>query len=490
MTGAGDRRFFFKEIMIVTTFEQFKEKTKQGNLVPVYKEILADLNTPVSAYLKMGGGDYSFLLESVEGGEKWARYSFIGFDPVLIVNTRGKKITFFTEEGEESRDISEKNPLKELKAILKKYKPVEDPELPRFYGGAVGFMSYDIVRYFEDLPDNTVDDLNVPESEFMITNHLLIFDNMRQTIKIVANVFVDTDDLEGLYQQTLKKIAEVEKALHGNYEIPRQGDGVGIEGTDKVESNFSEEGFKKAVLAAKDYIKEGDVIQVVLSQRLKFPLTADPFNVYRALRTVNPSPYMYYLKFGERQIVGSSPEILVRLEDTKVEVRPIAGTRKRGAGAEEDLALEKDLLQDEKEIAEHIMLVDLGRNDIGRVSQIGTVEVNEKFLIERYSHVMHIVSNVRSVLQEGLDCYDVIEATFPAGTVSGAPKIRAMEIIDELERRAAACMLGLSVTSDFRVVWILRSRYEPCWLKTAWAIWEWVRESSTIRFLKTNMKKP
>ncbi|QPJ65650.1 MAG: anthranilate synthase component I [Candidatus Nitrohelix vancouverensis] len=419
--------------MIVTTFEQFKEKTKQGNLVPVCKEIFADLNTPVSAYLKMGGGDYSFLLESVEGGEKWARYSFIGFDPALIVNTRGKKITFFTDEGEESRDISEKNPLKELKTILQKYKPVEDPDLPRFYGGAVGFMSYDIVRYFEDLPDNTLDDLNVPESEFMITNHLLIFDNMRQTIKIVANVFVDTDDLDGLYQRTLRKITDVEKALHGSYEIPRQGDGVGIEGTDKVESNFSEEGFKKAVLTAKDYIKEGDVIQVVLSQRLKFPLTADPFNVYRALRTVNPSPYMYYLKFGERQIVGSSPEILVRLEDTKVEVRPIAGTRKRGASVEEDLALEKDLLQDEKEIAEHIMLVDLGRNDIGRVAQIGTVDVNEKFLIERYSHVMHIVSNVRSVLKEGLDCYDVIEATFPAGTVSGAPKIRAMEIIDELE---------------------------------------------------------
>jgi anthranilate synthase component I len=299
----------------------------------------------------------------------------------------------------------------------------------------VGFIGYDMVRYFENLPDQTTDDLDVPDSLFVVTDTLLIFDNVAHTIKIVSNAFNEGGDLDKLYLQTIKKIEALEKKLRANIPATSQGNRAkqAIEEGGKFESNFEEEAFKKAVLKVKEYILEGDAIQVVLSQRLKYPISQDPFNIYRALRTINPSPYMYFLKFGDLEVIGSSPEVLVRLEEGKVEVRPIAGTRKRGQNEEEDCALEKDLLQDEKELAEHIMLVDLGRNDLGRVAQTGTVEVNEKFIVERYSHVMHIVSNVRGILKKGLDCFDVLKAAFPAGTLSGSPKIRAMEIIDELE---------------------------------------------------------
>ena len=262
----------------------------------------------------------------------------------------------------------------------------------------------------------------------------MIFDNVSHTIKIVSNAFVEDDDLDGLYARTLKKIEALEDKLRGNPPVAKSNETSNAQtGMSRIDSNFEEKDFKEAVLKIKDYIVEGDAIQVVLSQRLKTKISEDPFDIYRALRTVNPSPYMYFLKFGDLQVVGSSPEILVRLEGDKVEVRPIAGTRKRGKDEAEDCALEKDLLQDEKELAEHIMLVDLGRNDLGRIAQTSTVEVNEQFLIERYSHVMHIVSNVRGLLKPGLDCFDVLKAAFPAGTLSGAPKIRAMEIIDELE---------------------------------------------------------
>ena len=417
--------------MFKPSLEEFKKLAKSGNLIPVYKEILADLDTPVSAYMKIGDGDYSFLLESVEGGEKWARYCFLGCDPAVVVSSKGRNITIDENGKREQSKIESGTPLSAIKEILARYNPVDVPGLPRFSGGAVGFISYDMVRFFEDLPEDTADDLNVPDSQFIITDTMLVFDNISQTIKMVSNAFIETDDLDEVYEQTIKKIGLLEEKLKTPLKISTQANEEVVQ--PKFESNFEKEKFKEAVDKVKQYILEGDAIQVVLSQRLSFDIKKKAFDIYRALRTVNPSPYMYFLKFGGIEVVGSSPEILVRLEDEKVEVRPIAGTRKRGKNEEEDVVLEKDLLQDEKELAEHIMLVDLGRNDLGRVAKISSVEVNESFTVERYSHVMHIVSNVRGILKEGLDCFDVLEATFPAGTVSGAPKIRAMEIIEEME---------------------------------------------------------
>ena len=418
--------------MFKPSLEEFKKKTKSGNLIPVYKEILADLDTPVSAYMKIRGGEYSFLLESIEGGEKWARYCFLGCDPSVVVITKGRTLTLIENGKREQRQIESGSPLSAVKEILARYQPVHSAGLPRFSGGAVGFVSYDMVRFFEDLPEQTVDDLDVPDSQFIITDTMLVFDNVSQTIKIVSNAFVEGDDLDAVYENTIQTISALEEKL----KAPLARGSVLVEEVEEplsFESNIEEENFKQAVKRIKEYILEGDAIQVVLSQRLKFAINCNPFDIYRALRTVNPSPYMYYLEFGELQVVGSSPEVLVRLEDDKVEVRPIAGTRKRGQNEEEDRELEKDLLQDKKELAEHIMLVDLGRNDLGRVSEISSVVVDEQFTIERYSHVMHIVSNVKGILKKGLDCFDVLAAAFPAGTLSGAPKIRAMEIIDELE---------------------------------------------------------
>ena len=417
--------------MFKPSLEEFKKLAKSGNLIPVYKEILADLDTPVSAYMKIGDGDYSFLLESVEGGEKWARYCFLGCDPAVVVSSKGRNITIDINGKRQQSKIDSGTPLSAIKEILARYNPVDVPGLPRFSGGAVGFISYDMVRFFEDLPEDTADDLNVPDSQFIITDTMLVFDNISQTIKMVSNAFIESDDLDEVYEQTIKKIGLLEEKLKTPLKISTQANEEVVQ--PKFESNFEKEKFKGAVNKVKQYILEGDAIQVVLSQRLSFDIKKKAFDIYRALRTVNPSPYMYFLKFGDIEVVGSSPEILVRLEDEKVEVRPIAGTRKRGKNEEEDVVLEKDLLQDEKELAEHIMLVDLGRNDLGRVAKISSVEVNESFTVERYSHVMHIVSNVRGILKEGLDCFDVLEATFPAGTVSGAPKIRAMEIIEEME---------------------------------------------------------
>ena len=417
--------------MFKPSLEEFKKLAKSGNLIPVYKEILADLDTPVSAYMKIGDGDYSFLLESVEGGEKWARYCFLGCDPAVVVSSKGRNITIDENGKRQQSKIESGTPLSAIKEILARYNPVDVPGLPRFSGGAVGFISYDMVRFFEDLPEDTADDLNVPDSQFIITDTMLVFDNVSQTIKMVSNAFIESDDLDEVYEQTIKKIGLLEEKLKTPLKISTQANEEVVQ--PKFESNFEKEKFKGAVNKVKQYILEGDAIQVVLSQRLSFDIKKKAFDIYRALRTVNPSPYMYFLKFGDIEVVGSSPEILVRLEDEKVEVRPIAGTRKRGKNEEEDVVLEKDLLQDEKELAEHIMLVDLGRNDLGRVAKISSVEVNESFTVERYSHVMHIVSNVRGILKGGLDCFDVLEATFPAGTVSGAPKIRAMEIIEELE---------------------------------------------------------
>lgn len=417
------------------TKEEFIRRSEQGNLIPVYREVLADMETPVSAYRKIARGKYSFLLESVEGGERLARYSFLGTDPFLMMKSQGREVQLVERWRADRIKLGDgEDPLHVLKGLLDRYRYVDDPDLPRFCGGAVGYIGYDAVRFFEELPDKATDDLNVPDAFFLFTDILLVFDHIKHRIKVVCTPEVGSDPAT-TYDLACEKIDEIVDRLRNttlppyeSYSYPED-----LEPGITPSSNMTKEQFEQAVVDAKEYIKAGDVIQVVLSQRLSVPLKADPFNVYRALRSVNPSPYMYYMQCDDMQIIGSSPEILVTEDHGQVTVRPIAGTRPRGKTEEEDRALEKELLADEKERAEHIMLVDLGRNDVGRVCEYGTVTVDELMVIERYSHVMHIVSNVRGKLAKDLDQFDVLRAAFPAGTVSGAPKIRAMEIIEELE---------------------------------------------------------
>ena len=418
--------------MLLPTLKEFKEKAKQGNLIPVYREILADMETPVSAFRKIDDGKYSFLLESVEGGEKWARYSFLGSRPEVIVLSRDRKIEILRNGKREVRTF-QRDPLEAIKDILSAYQPVPDPGLPRFYGGAVGFLGFDVVRFFERLPERPKPGLDLPDLLFMITDTLVIFDNVTHRIKVVSNAHVNGGSVTAAYRSAVKKIdAIVRKLKRGVKGQGARGRGRKVKG-EKLRSNFTQAQYEQAVLKAKEYIKAGDIFQVVPSQRFETRITVEPFEIYRALRLINPSPYMYFLRCGDATVVGASPEVMVRLEGNRIELRPIASTRKRGATEDEDRALEQELLADPKERAEHIMLVDLGRNDVGRVSTMGTVHVSELMVIERYSHVMHIVSNVRGTIAPGSDAYDVVRACFPAGTVSGAPKIRAMEIIDELE---------------------------------------------------------
>jgi anthranilate synthase component 1 len=414
---------------IKPTFEEFCRKSEEGNLIPVYREILADLETPVSAYLKIGG-PYSYLLESVEGGEKWARYTFLGGDPEVIISSKGPELTITRNGVSESRPMGS-DPLEALEEIMSAYEPVAMEGLPRFFGGAVGYLSYDMVRFFEDLPDETEDDLGLPDMVFLITDTILIFDNVLQKIKVVSNAHIEGRPLLETYQEACDKVHRLIDKVKAPVEPPKSP--PPRIGPLAMTSNFSKADYLKAVEQAKEYISAGDCIQTVISQRLATDIRAHPIDIYRALRTINPSPYLYYLQLGELTILGSSPEILVRHEGDKLILRPIAGTRPRGETEEEDEALEKDLLSDPKERAEHLMLVDLGRNDLGRVSVLGTVEVDEFMIIERYSHVMHIVSNVIGTIQPSRTSYDVLRASFPAGTVSGAPKIRAMEIVEELE---------------------------------------------------------
>lgn len=419
--------------------KDFIAKAEQGNLIPVYKEILADMETPVSAFMKINTGDYSYLLESVEGGEKIGRYSFLGSDPSLVFKSKGLNIEV-VENKHTSKFKTTSDPLIELKKILARYKFVPVKGLPRFCGGLVGYFSYDMVRFFEELPDNNPDDLDLDDSVFVLTDTILIFDRVSHTIKVVSNAHV-TGSASRAYEEALKKIEKLIKQLRST-PVPHykqrflEADNLKTQKTSslKVDSNFTKKEFEGIVCKAKKYIRAGDIVQTVLSQRFQTKLKCPAFDIYRTLRSINPSPYMYYLKFKELDIIGSSPEIMVRCEDRKVEVRPIAGTRPRGRDESEDIYLAKDLLKDPKERAEHIMLVDLGRNDIGRVCDYGTVKVPELMVIEKYSHVMHIVSDTTGRLKKDKDVFDVIRATFPAGTVSGAPKIRAMEIIDELEK--------------------------------------------------------
>ena len=408
--------------------EEFKKKAFSGNLIPVYREILADLETPVSAFLKIGAQPYSYLLESVEGGEKWARYSFLGSQPSLVFQAKGKMVEI--KEGKDKKIMESDDPLRELKKIMEKFRPVSSKGLPRFYGGMVGYLSYDAVRHFEKLPDSDPDDLNLPDYFFMLTDTLLIFDNIEHTIKIVSNAFVSGSEEEA-YRKAVEKIERIEDLLKKPLFF-KNGKKKKEQGKGWI-SNFTSREFEAAVARAQKSIYEGEAIQVVLSQCLKEISPPAAIDIYRALRLINPSPYMYYLGGEDFQIIGSSPEILVRKEGEKVEVRPIAGTRRRGKDNEEDEKLARELLSDPKEKAEHIMLVDLGRNDVGRVSLYGTVEVSERMGIEKYSHVMHIVSHIQGKLAPGCDEFNVLRSCFPAGTVTGAPKIRAMEIIDELE---------------------------------------------------------
>ena len=414
--------------MIHPSEKEFIRLSKKGNLIPVYKEIMADFETPLTSFIKINRGDYSYLLESVVGGERLGRYSFLGSNPSLIFESKGKQIKI--RELNKVRSFTAKNdPLDEIKKIMGKYKFVTLKGLPRFSGGLVGYIGYDMVRFFEKLPDKNIDDLKVPDSIFLLTDTILIFDHVERVIKIVSNAHIKNNPKKS-YEEALKKINNLEEKLKKDLNrAKRKYTSKKLE----VASNVKKSKFIEMVGIAKEYIRKGDIIQVVLSQRLKTKIKHDAFDIYRALRRINPSPYMFYLDFGDLKLVGSSPEIMVRTENRIVEVRPIAGTRHRGEDEKEDERLIKELLSDPKERAEHIMLVDLGRNDIGRICDFKSVKVNELMTIEKYSHVMHIVSDVSGKLRKDKDIYDVIRAAFPAGTVAGAPKIRAMEIIDELE---------------------------------------------------------
>ncbi len=405
------------------------------DLVPVCREIPADMETPVSAFLKISHGDYSFLLESVRGGEKWGRYTFLGAEPSCVIRARGERFDILRPGRDiESRHVA--NPFAALRAEIKRRRAPEVPGLPRFFGGAVGFLAYDIVRCFEPrVPARAHDDLGVPDLCVMLTDTVLVFDNVRQSLKIIASVAPrEFPSARQAYRAAQARIDEMASRLAAPAVAPTLDNPVaGANGDIRIESNQTREGYMAMVEAAKEYIRAGDIIQVVPSQRFEAPLTVHPFNLYRSLRTINPSPYMFYLRLGDHTLAGASPETMVRVEGREITLRPIAGTRRRGANEAEDLALERELLADPKELAEHVMLVDLGRNDVGRVAKIGSVKVTELMTVERYSHVMHIVSNVVGELREGFDAFDAFRATFPQGTVSGAPKIRAMEIIDELE---------------------------------------------------------
>lgn len=418
---------------IFPELQEVKQLSKKYNLIPIYTEILADLETPVTAFMKIDQKRYSFLLESVVGGEKVGRYSFLGSEPSLIFRSKGKKYQiikdgkFLSEEGEMD------NPLNKLREMFKKYQPYCPAELPPFFGGAVGYLSYDTIRLIENLPDNNPDELGLDDIVLIFTDSIIIFDHAMHKLKIVYNMTIDKDsDIEKDYERGVQNIKFILNQLNTPYKPLSKSK----KASQKIEivSNMDQKQYHEIVEKGKEYIKAGDIFQVVPSRRFKADMDGiEKINFYRALRSINPSPYMFYLHLDDVHIIGSSPETLVKQTWGKIEVRPIAGTRRRGKDAADEEKMINELLADEKEIAEHVMLIDLGRNDVGRVSQFGTVELTEKMIIEKYSHVMHIVSTVTGELKEGKDSFDVFAATFPAGTLTGAPKIRAMEIIDELE---------------------------------------------------------
>ena len=411
--------------------DEFVALSEDYNLIPVYREVVADMETPVSVYGKVFREGYSCLLESVEGSAKLSRYSFIAGDPFLSLKVVGKEIELTSDH---QTMFKKDNLFSFLRQIMGRYKAASIPGLPRFFGGAVGYIGYDTVRFIENLPDELPDDLGVADTFLIFPESVIVFDHYSSKLQIIINVRVEGDS-EGSYAKATEKIEQIIASIRKSSPDNSGQDQVrpSITKDLPVTSSFSREEFSTSVEKIKDYIYAGDILQTVLSQRFEKEVNADPFDVYRALRVINPSPYMYYLDCGEVRIAGASPEMLVRLEDGVVENRPIAGTRPRGKTAEADQRFEEELTADPKERAEHVMLVDLGRNDLGRVSQYGSVEVPVFMACERYSHVMHLVSEVKGVIRDDLDAFDALAAGFPAGTVSGAPKVKAMEIIDELE---------------------------------------------------------
>jgi anthranilate synthase component 1 len=419
--------------------------SSKHNLIPVARSVLADTETPIRIFHQLSDRKYAFLLESVEGGAKWARYSFIGTDPFLII--RGKNGSFEIRESG-TRTVVREKPIEALKGLMARYSSPAIDDLPRFTGGAVGFFGYDLLQYYEKLPAHRHDDLQMDDIHFMFCDQVVVFDHFKQQIKVIANVHVppgaSAEQVEDAYRETCAKIDRMVEFLQRPASLPPLQPARTVDDAELgvYRSNLTKEQFIANVERAKEYIRAGDIFQVVLSQRFEKLTSASPLNVYRVLRTMNPSPYMYCLKMEDEVIVGTSPELLVRVEGDTVQTRPIAGTRPRGATPEQDAALEKELLSDQKELAEHLMLVDLGRNDIGRVAEYGTVHCDSYMEIERYSHVMHIVSNVSGKLRRDKDFFDAFLSCLPAGTVSGAPKLRAMEIIAELENEARGAYAG------------------------------------------------
>jgi len=414
-------------------FETFVKMAAKGNLIPLCREILADLGTPVSALGKLASRKHVFLFESVEGGEKWGRYSFLGADPRVVFRVQGNEVhierngtTIVREHGG--------NPLGLLKEIMAAYRPVPMEGLPRFYGGAIGFLGYEMIRFFEKISLRG-DGNNRDDAVFLLTDTVAIFDNVKHTIKVVTTIHTDgSNNLKALYEEGIRKIDALIETLEAPVSPVKRGlrERNGMD-SPAFKSTMDREAYGAIVRQAKERIVEGDIIQAVLSRKIEGRCDTDPVSLYRALRFINPSPYLFFLKLRHLHLIGSSPEILVRLEEGVVDLRPIAGTRKRGGSEQEDRRLADELLRDEKERAEHVMLVDLGRNDLGRIARIGSVQVTQFMVVEKYSHVMHLVSHVQSELAEGKDTFDVIRAVFPAGTLTGAPKVMAMKIIDELE---------------------------------------------------------
>ncbi|HEX6971181.1 MAG TPA: anthranilate synthase component I [Limnochordia bacterium] len=415
---------------------EFAALASKYNFVPVYEEVTADLDTPVSALWKLGETDTTFLLESVTGGEQLGRYSFVGNSAYARFSAQGKRVSITDPAG--TRTCTAADPLDCLREEMKSFRVAPLPGLPRFFGGAVGYVAYDAVRLFERLGDGPPEELGLPDLYFVLTDTVLIFDHARSRLKVVVTVPTAGVSARAAYEAAERRIDAVLDRLARPLPAASAGRWITSEPPRRrlpagLESNFTREDFLRAVERCREYIAAGDAFQIVLSQRLRVPFTAEPFDVYRALRGSNPSPYMYYLRCGDVWVVGSSPEVHVRAENGRAQLRPIAGTRPRGRTEAEDEGLERELHADEKERAEHVMLVDLARNDLGRVCEYGSVTVDELMVTERYSHVMHIVSNVTGRLRPDRDAFDLLRATFPAGTVSGAPKVRAMEIIDELE---------------------------------------------------------
>ena len=426
--------------MFEPDFEEFVALAGQGNVIPVTCEILGDLETPVSALLKLHRGGPGFLLESVQGGEQWGRYSFLGTDPERVWTLRDHRYEIRTRDGRVEAGEAP-DAIEAMRDWMAHYRPVARPGLPRFAGGAVGYVGYDVVRDIERLPERTRDDLGQADATLLLADRLVIFDNVSQRIRLVANAILeDGANPREVYDGCIAALEDWLGRLRAPLpEKARRPLPEAVEVVPEMRSNLTQAEFEAMVVRAKEYVHAGDVIQVVLAQRFEAGQRAEPIDIYRALRSINPSPYLFFLDLGDSALVGASPEVMVRVEDGNITVRPIAGTRPRGTIEQDDAAMERELLADPKEIAEHVMLLDLGRNDVGRVAEVGSVEVTERLEIERYSHVMHIVSNVRGRLASGCDAFDALRATFPAGTLSGAPKVRAMEIIEELEpvRRGA-----------------------------------------------------